>query len=167
MIRIARLDDSDPQFDDRFAQLLAGNETLDPELGATVSAILNNVRDNGVAALVDYTNRFDHRSIGPGDLEVAETTLQQALTAIPADFRQALECAAMRIREFHKRQKVQILVLSGPGRFNPGTTHYPPGQGRHLCARRQGSLPVVGLDECNTGTSGRRQGNYHGRTGRQ
>ena len=43
MIRIARLDDSDPQFDDRFAQLLAGNETLDPELGATVSAILNNV----------------------------------------------------------------------------------------------------------------------------
>ena len=107
MIRIARLDDSDPQFDDRFAQLLAGNETLDPELGATVSAILNNVRDNGVAALVDYTNRFDHRSIGPGDLEVAETTLQQALTAIPADFRQALECAAMRIREFHKRQKAR------------------------------------------------------------
>ncbi len=107
MIRITRLDDSDPQFENRFAQLLAGNETLDPELTATVSAILSNVRDNGVTALVEYTNRFDHRSVGPGDLEVAETSLQQALAAIPPDLRQALESAAARIREYHQHQKAQ------------------------------------------------------------
>ena len=107
MIRITRLAGSDAQFEQRFAHLLSGNEILDPELTATVSGILEHVRDNGVTALVEYTNRFDHRSVGSGDLEVAETALQQALAAIPADFRQALEQAAARIREYHQHQKGQ------------------------------------------------------------
>ena len=81
MIRITRLAGSDPQFEKCFAQLLGGNETLDPELTATVSGILKNVRDNGVTALVEYTNRFDHRSVSSSDLEVAEPALQQALAA--------------------------------------------------------------------------------------
>ena len=105
MIRITRLTGSDAQFEHHFAQLLGGNETLDPELTATVSSILKDVRDNGVTALVEYTNRFDHRSIGNDDLEVAKTALQQALSAIPADLRQALEHAAARIREYHQHQK--------------------------------------------------------------
>lgn len=105
MMRIARLADSDPDFENRFTELLSANETLDPELTATVSAILKNVRDNGVAALVEYTNRLDHRSAGPGDLEVADTTLQQALTTVPEDTLRALEHAAARIREYHQHQK--------------------------------------------------------------
>ena len=105
MMRITRLADSDPDFENRFTELLSGNETLDPELTATVSAILKNVRDDGVAALVDYTNRLDHRSVGPGDLEVADTTLQQALTTVPEDTLRALEHAAARIREYHQHQK--------------------------------------------------------------
>ena len=105
MMRITRLADSDPDFENRFMELLSGNETLDPELTATVSAILKNVRDNGVAALVEYTNRLDHRSAGPGDLEVADTTLQQALTTVPEDTLRALEHAAARIREYHRHQE--------------------------------------------------------------
>ena len=105
MIRITRLADSGPDFENRFTELLSGNETLDPELTATVSAILKNVRDNGVAALVEYTNRLDHRSIGPGDLEVADTTLQQALTDVPEDTLRALEHAAARILEYHQHQE--------------------------------------------------------------
>ena len=105
MMRITRLADSDPDFENRFTELLSGNETLDPELTATVSAILKNVRDNGVAALVEYTNRLDHRSAGPGDLEVADTTLQQALTTVPEDTLRALEHAAVRIREYHRHQE--------------------------------------------------------------
>ena len=105
MMRITRLADSDPDFENRFTRLLSGNETLDPELTATVSAILKNVRDDGVAALVDYTNRLDHRSAGPGDLEVADTTLHQALTTVPEDTLRALEHAAARIREYHRHQE--------------------------------------------------------------
>ena len=107
MIRITRLAGSDPQFENHFSQLLSSNEPLDPELTGTVSGILKNVRDNGVTALLEYTNRFDHRCASSGDLEVANTALQQALATIPADFRQALEHAAARIREYHQHQKGQ------------------------------------------------------------
>ena len=104
MMRIARLDASHPEFEDRFAQLLTGNETLDPELTSTVSAILKDVREEGVAALVGYTNRFDHRSVGPGDLEVTETAMQQALLDTPEETLRTLELAATRISDYHRHQ---------------------------------------------------------------
>ena len=104
MAGIARLSVSDPDFESSFAQLLSGNEILDRELTATVSAILHDVRDNGVTALVEYTNRFDRRVAGPGDLEVPQEALEQAVTAIPGDLRRALEGAAERIGAYHLHQ---------------------------------------------------------------
>ncbi|MYH69123.1 MAG: histidinol dehydrogenase [Gammaproteobacteria bacterium] len=104
MLGITRLSVSDPDFENRFAQLLSGNEILDQELTATVSSILNDVRKNGVTALVEYTNRFDHRAAGPGDLEVPQTVLEQAMATIPQDLRRALEDAAERITAYHRHQ---------------------------------------------------------------
>lgn len=104
MLGITRLSVSDPDFENRFAQLLSGNEILDQELTATVSNILNDVRDNGVTALVEYTNRFDRRAAGPGDLEVPQTVLEQAMATIPQDLRRALEDAAERITAYHRHQ---------------------------------------------------------------
>ncbi|MDE0284704.1 MAG: histidinol dehydrogenase [Gammaproteobacteria bacterium] len=104
MLGITRLSVSDPDFENCFAQLLSGNEILDQELTATVSNILNDVRDNGVTALVEYTNRFDRRAAGPGDLEVPQTVLEQAVATIPQDLRRALEDAAERITAYHRHQ---------------------------------------------------------------
>ena len=104
MAGIARLSVSDPDFEHRFAQLLSGNEILDRELSAAVSNILQDVRDNGTTALLEYTNRFDRRSAGPGDLEVPEESLERAVTAIPGDLRGALEDAAERISAYHRHQ---------------------------------------------------------------
>ena len=104
MVGITRLPVSDPDFENRFAQLLSGNEILDQELTATVSSILNDVRDNGETALVEYTNRFDRRAAGPGDLEVPQTVLEQAAATIPQDLRRALEDAAERITAYHRHQ---------------------------------------------------------------
>ena len=104
MIDIARLSTADPDFERGLAQLLSGNEILDQELAATVTAILNNVRDNGITALVEYTNRFDRRAAGPAELEVTEAELDQAVTAIPQQLRQALEDAIARISAWHQCQ---------------------------------------------------------------
>lgn len=104
MVGITRLSVSDPDFENRFAQLLSGNEILDQELTATVSSILNDVRNNGVTALVEYTNRFDRRAAGPGDLEAPQTVLEQAVATIPQDLRRALEDAAERVTAYHRRQ---------------------------------------------------------------
>lgn len=104
MVSIPRLCASDPDFESRFSGLLAGNDILDQELTSAVSNILNNVRENGVKALVDYTNRFDRRAVGADELEVSETEQEQALASIPAGLRRALEDGAERIRAYHRHQ---------------------------------------------------------------
>ena len=104
MAGIARLPASDADFEDRFAQLLAGNDILDQALTADVAKILNDVRDNGETALLAYTNRFDRRNAGPGDLEITDAALDQAMESIPQDLRRALEDAARRITAYHRHQ---------------------------------------------------------------
>ena len=104
MIDITRLSAADPDFEGRFSQLLASSEVLDPVLTETVSAILKDVRENGVTALVEYTNRFDRRSVGANDLEVTEAELEQALATLAPDLRRALADAAARIRAYHRHQ---------------------------------------------------------------
>ena len=104
MAGIARLPASDADFEDRFAQLLTGNDILDQALTADVAKILNDVRDNGETALLAYTNRFDRRNAGPGDLEITDAALDQAMENIPQDLRRALEDAARRITAYHRHQ---------------------------------------------------------------
>ena len=53
---------------------------------------------------MEYTNRFDRRAAGPGDLEVPQTVLEQAMATIPQDLRRALEDAAERITAYHRHQ---------------------------------------------------------------
>ena len=108
MIRVARLAGADERFEKQFAQLLSAGTAPDPELVETVSAILKDVRDNGDAALLKYTNQFDNRAAEISDLEVTKEVLQQSLAEIPADVRAALADAAARIREYHLRQKSQL-----------------------------------------------------------
>ncbi len=104
MAGIARLPASDADFEDRFAQLLTGNDILDQALTADVAKILSDVRDNGETALLAYTNRFDRRNAGPDDLEITDAALDQAMESIPQDLRRALEDAARRITAYHRHQ---------------------------------------------------------------
>ena len=104
MIDIARLSAADVNFERSLMQLLSGNDILDQELTATVTTILNDVRNNGITALLEYTNRFDRRAAGADDLEVTEAELEQAVTAIPQGLRQALEDAIARISAYHRQQ---------------------------------------------------------------
>jgi len=59
-----------------------------------------------VAALVEYTNRFDRMSVSDiSELEVPAERLQQALNSLPANQREALQKAADRVRVYHDHQK--------------------------------------------------------------
>ncbi|HHH46923.1 MAG TPA: histidinol dehydrogenase, partial [Thiotrichales bacterium] len=59
-------------------------------------------------AVVEYTNRFDHRDAGEmRELEIAPQRLDEALESIPAAQRKALEFAADRIRRYAERQKLE------------------------------------------------------------
>lgn len=101
--RMTRLDTREADFEARFERLTSWAHTPDEAIAVTVREILATVREQGDAALVDYTNRFDRR----GASNVAELEIRDfaaAAEAIDADLRGALEHAAERIRRYHEKQ---------------------------------------------------------------
>lgn len=105
MVQIKRFDSSDQKFDQSLQQLLAFENAMDESIDATAAQILTEIKMRGDTALVEYTNRFDHmhaRSVK--ELELTQADLQQSLSALPVEQRQALEQAAVRIKNYHEKQ---------------------------------------------------------------
>ncbi|MDN5309950.1 MAG: histidinol dehydrogenase [Methanolobus sp.] len=81
----------------------------------TVASILQDVRQNGDAALRLYTRKFDGAELGA--IEVSEQEMDEAMQSIDASLLKHLEFAAGNIRKFHQAQmpeKVWFMELS-PG----------------------------------------------------
>ncbi len=99
-----RLDGAAPDFEDRFrAYLDIGREEAD-RVDFAVSAILARVAAEGDAALVDYTARFDRLNLTAADLRIGPDEIEAAVNACPADLLAAIDLAATRIEDFHRRQ---------------------------------------------------------------
>ena len=77
-----------------------------------VHAILEQVRREGDAALLELSERFD--GVRPDPLRIDPERLAAAWQATPAPLRQALELAHERIRRFHDLQKPADLACTGP-----------------------------------------------------
>jgi histidinol dehydrogenase len=105
MPKITRLTTEQADFWPALNHLLAWEGVSDEQVNRTVREIINRVRQSGDSALIEYTNRFDRMAATTmADLTLAPDRLQQALVALPADQRQALEVAAERIRSYHQHQ---------------------------------------------------------------
>ncbi len=103
-IRIARLSTSQGDFDAKLLALLAYDEESSAAVHDTVREILRAVRLEGDAALLRYTNRFDHRQVlDAAELEI--TDFSRHAHAIDPALRETLEEAAARIRDYHERQR--------------------------------------------------------------
>lgn len=102
---IARLDSASPDFSQQLDVLLAWESVSDQQVATTVNDILHQVKTRGDAAVVDYTNRFDRRSVASmNELVVSRDALGHALASINPEQRAALEVAAERIRTYHQHQ---------------------------------------------------------------
>ena len=90
----------------RFLQALRDRiRAPDPEIEATVRAILEDVRQRGDAALFDYTAKFDGVRLEAATVRVAEAEIQAALGSLDPAVSEALSLAALRIEAFHRRQR--------------------------------------------------------------
>ncbi len=90
----------------RFLQALRDRiRAPDPEIEATVRAILEDVRQRGDAALFDYTAKFDGVRLEAATVRVAEAEIQAALGSLDLAVSEALSLAAERIEAFHRRQR--------------------------------------------------------------
>ncbi|QSF45252.1 histidinol dehydrogenase [Paenibacillus tianjinensis] len=76
-----------------------------PEQNETVKQIVADIKTEGDAALLRYTERFDRTTLTASELRVTEEELQAAYSRVEDSFVTAIRAAAANIRAFHARQK--------------------------------------------------------------
>ena len=108
MIQIIRADGSAEQECIRAmrARAASANEAID----RAVAEILKNVKENGFAAVRDYSLKFDKaapREISPAELDVA-------YAACPAELIRAMEHAAANIRDYNEKLLARTMEWTSP-----------------------------------------------------
>jgi histidinol dehydrogenase len=107
-LQITRLDAAEAGFEQRLNELLDRAPEADPQVTARVAEIIAAIRARGEAALIEYTNRFDRRSVAAAaELEVGKEQCEAAWNGLPEDLREALKAAAARILAYAERQKLE------------------------------------------------------------
>ena len=106
-VLINRLTTAEADFEARFAALTDRAPESSLEVTARTAQIVEAIRTQGDVALVEYTNRFDRRSVvRAAELELPKAALESAWKSLPVDLQQALEAAAARIRAYAEHQKI-------------------------------------------------------------
>lgn len=102
-MQIRRLSSAEADFEQKFRELVAVDASVDPEITRRAEAIVDDVRERGDAAVLEYTARFDRMAVEKlSDLMITAEEMRQALETLPDEQRTALEEAARRIRVFHE-----------------------------------------------------------------
>lgn len=136
MVKIQNLSTQEADFWSRLETLTAWEGVSESAVAPAVAEIIERVRREGDAALLDYSHRFDHLTVTDASaLELSRARLEQALASIPTAQRTALEQAAARIRAYAERQKLsswtyeeadgtllgqQVTALDSVGLYVPG-----------------------------------------------
>ncbi|HEX3792880.1 MAG TPA: histidinol dehydrogenase [Acidimicrobiales bacterium] len=121
-LRVLDLRGSVPPFDDALPR------PSDPgsDVHDVVADVLRNVRDEGDAAIVRYTESFDHVDVSAG-IRVPAEEITRALARVDPVLRAALELAYQRIYDYHAHEGTP------PDDFSSGgvtVTHLTRGVGR-------------------------------------
>ncbi|MBS8261127.1 histidinol dehydrogenase [Roseibium polysiphoniae] len=100
-----RLSDRDADFEARFQTLLSGKREVSEDVDQVVRAILEDVRERGDAAVLEYTAKFDRLDAASMvELKVSEAEIDAAMTQVPQSTIDALMLARDRIQSHHARQ---------------------------------------------------------------
>ncbi len=105
-MNIRRFQSDQADFDTQIDALLAWEAVSDTQVQVTVSNIVNDVRQRGDQALIEYSQKFDRVDASTMQgLELSQQQLQTALDDLPEQQKQALLTAAQRVRDYHEHQK--------------------------------------------------------------
>jgi len=99
-----RLTISDDGFEAGFDGLLGHKREAAVDVNDTVTAIIDDVRARGDAALIDYTSRFDRLDLEAGTMAITAAEIEHAVLLADSADVAALEEAAQRIEAYHRRQ---------------------------------------------------------------
>ncbi|MCC0075713.1 MAG: histidinol dehydrogenase [Rhodobacter sp.] len=99
------LSTTDADFATGFTAILGAKREDSPDVDATVSGIIDDVRARGDAAVIELTAKFDRLTLTPETLAFSPAEIAAEIARVPAAERAALELAAERIRAYHERQR--------------------------------------------------------------
>ena len=91
-------------FETQFQALMSAKREDSPDVDATVTKIIADVRERGDAAVIELTSKFDRLDLAPNTLAFSREEIMAHCATVPAEERTALELAAKRIRDYHERQ---------------------------------------------------------------
>ena len=109
-----RLDSASLDFEAAFTGLLATKREVSEDVDAAVRAIIRDVRADGDAALVRYSQRFDRVDLRALGLRGSAAEIAAAVRASRPEELAALRLAHERIRAFHARQLPENLRFTDP-----------------------------------------------------
>ena len=101
VIRLATIDGG---FEEAFIALLGQARETTETVDQAVAAIIADVRADGDAALLRYTERFDRMALAADRLRVGADEIEAAAAGIEPSLMAALDLAAERIEAFHRMQ---------------------------------------------------------------
>ena len=99
-----RLDARSPDFARDFTALISAKRETEEDVAQAVRKIIADVRARGDAALIDLTAQFDKLTLTAQTLRVSSRELDEAQAQCPAETLKALDIAARRIEDYHRRQ---------------------------------------------------------------
>lgn len=140
--------------DDRLARRSVSE---DAAVTSAVRAIVDDVAARGDAAVAEYTRRFDGIELAPAEFKVERDDAVQALARIPAEVKRALELAAKRIGDFHRRQMPKSWTIeTGGARLGQRVTpvsraglYVPGGRASYPSSVLMNAIPalIAGVEE--------------------
>lgn len=89
----------------KLARIVERSVALDAELMQTVAAIVEDVRERGDAALIEYAARFDGINLERDELRVDEEVLRASAAKVEPQVLEALREAIRRVRAFHLHER--------------------------------------------------------------
>ncbi|HZY67088.1 MAG TPA: histidinol dehydrogenase [Devosia sp.] len=120
-----RLDSRNAGFAEEFETLLGSKREVSEEVGASVAAILNDVRLLGDQAVLSYTDRFDQLPLTAATIAFSPAEIAAAEAQVPGEVRAALQVAHERITAHHEKQKPLDHIYQDPLGVTLGTVWTP------------------------------------------
>jgi len=90
---------------EKLQELMQQKRADENKFMSSVESILHDIKDNGVDAVLKYTEKFDGIKLTKETLKVSDKEFSDAYKIVGGRYLENINMAADRIREFHEKQK--------------------------------------------------------------
>jgi len=102
---INKFSTQDQDFESQLDALIAWESASNEEINRSVEKIINAVKHNGDASVLDYTNQYDSlKAHSISELIISQERLRESFESLDNEQKNALTIAAERIRSYHLKQ---------------------------------------------------------------